>query len=104
MYVDCVQSRCGQESLATAVFGSWFLVCLFLAYAAIRRRDVRVHRHWMIRAFAVGVGVGTIRLWIGLLAWLTSMPIADSFALAFWLGLGMNVVVGELWLRWRRDG
>lgn len=89
------------QSLATAVFGSWFLLCLLVAYAAIRRLDVRMHRRWMIRAFAVGIGVGTIRLWIGLLTGLSAIPIADSFALAFWLGLGMNVVAGELWVAMR---
>ncbi|MEV5637424.1 DUF2306 domain-containing protein [Agromyces sp. NPDC052230] len=89
------------QSLATAVFGSWFLLCLLIAYAAIRRRDVQMHRRWMIRAFAVGIGVGTIRLWIGLLTSLSEIPVADSFALAFWLGLGMNVVAGELWVAMR---
>jgi uncharacterized membrane protein YozB (DUF420 family) len=91
------------QSLAAGVFGSWFLLCLLLAAAAIRRRDVGMHRRWMIRAFAVGIGVGTIRLWIGMLAGLSDIPIADSFALAFWLGLSMNVVAGELWLA-RNEG
>lgn len=89
------------QSLAAAVFGSWFLLCLLLGYAAIRRRDVRRHRRWMIRAFAVGLGVGTIRLWIGLFVAIDAMPITDTFAIAFWLGLGMNVLAGELWLAWR---
>lgn len=88
------------QSLATAVFGSWFLLCLVLAYAAIRRRDVRSHRRWMIRAFAVGLGVGTIRLWVGLFAALETMPLPDSFAVAFWLALGMHVVAAEVWLKW----
>lgn len=38
------------QAVATGVFGSWFLLALFLAYAAIRRGDVRMHRQWMIRA------------------------------------------------------
>lgn len=83
------------------MFGSWFLLCLLLAYPAIRRRDVGVHRRWMIRAFAVGVGVGTIRMWIGTFSAFTALPIDDGFALAFWLGLSTNVLIGELWLRRR---
>ncbi|WP_309104136.1 DUF2306 domain-containing protein [Microbacterium sp.] len=88
------------QSLATAVFGSWFLVCLVRAYTAIRRRDVQQHRRWMIRAFAVGLGVGTIRLWVGLFVAVDAMPLSDSFAVAFWLALGMHVIAGEVWLRW----
>jgi uncharacterized membrane protein len=55
------------EAVATAVFGCWFLTCLLLAVRAIRRDDVVNHRRWMIHAFAVGIAVGTIRVWIGLL-------------------------------------
>ena len=55
------------EAMATAVFGCWFLACLLLAVRAIRRDDVINHRRWMIRAFATGVAVGSIRIWLGLL-------------------------------------
>ena len=89
------------QSLAAAVFGSWFLVALLLAFRAIRRGDVRTHRRWMIRAFAVGLGVGTIRIWVGLFALFDVMSLEVSFAPAFWLGLTMHVVAGELWLWWR---
>ncbi|MEV1131667.1 DUF2306 domain-containing protein [Agromyces sp. NPDC049794] len=89
------------QSLAAAVFGSWFLVSLLLAYRAIRSGNVRMHRRWMIRAFAVGLGVGTIRIWVGLLAGTQLLPLEESFAPAFWLGLSMHVIAAELWLRWR---
>ena len=89
------------QSLAAAVFGSWFLVSLLLAYRAIRGGNVRMHRRWMIRAFAVGLGVGTIRIWVGLFAGTQLLPLEESFAPAFWLGLSMHVIAGELWLRWR---
>jgi hypothetical protein len=34
-------------------------VSLVLGFAAIRRRDIRSHRAWMIRAYALAVGAGT---------------------------------------------
>jgi hypothetical protein len=33
--------------------------CLVLGFLAIRRRDIRSHRAWMIRAYALGLGAGT---------------------------------------------
>ena len=89
------------QSLATAVFGSWFLVSLMLAYRAIRGRRVRMHRRWMMRAFAVGLGVGMIRVWVGVLAGSQLLPLEQSFAPAFWIGLTMHVLAGEAWLWWR---
>jgi uncharacterized membrane protein len=53
------------QASASAVFGSYFVVALTAAFLAIRRGDVTHHRRWMIRAFAVGFAVGTIRIWIG---------------------------------------
>jgi uncharacterized membrane protein len=91
------------EAIATAVFGCWFLACLLLAVRAIRRDEVPVHRRWMIRAFAVGVGVGTIRIWIGLLFGTGLLNFHNSFAAAFWIGLSLHVLAGEWWIRTSPD-
>ncbi|HEY3558192.1 MAG TPA: DUF2306 domain-containing protein [Kribbella sp.] len=39
--------------------GSAMGVCLVLGVAAIRRRAIVVHRAWMIRAYALGLGAGS---------------------------------------------
>ena len=83
------------------------MTCLGVAFAAVRRRDIAEHRRWMIRAFAVATGIATIRLWTGaFIAVHHAMtgtepngPVAETFGLAFWLGLTTNVLVGEWWLR-----
>jgi uncharacterized membrane protein YozB (DUF420 family) len=86
------------EAIATAIFGTWFMACLVTAFVSIRRGDAVRHRRWMIRAFAVGLGVGTIRIWIGVFA-LAGLELPDSFAAAFWVGFLLHVAAGELWLR-----
>lgn len=89
------------ESAAAVVFGSWFVACLVLGLRAIRSGDMVQHRRWMVRAFAVGTGIGTIRLWVGLFIaiTLTPLPAHATFGIAFWLGLTTHVAVGEWWLR-----
>jgi uncharacterized membrane protein YozB (DUF420 family) len=89
------------QATASVLFGTWFVVSLLAAYRAIRRRDQRVHRRWMIRAFAIGLAVGTIRLWIGLFEGFGIMAIRDAFGVAFWLSFSMHAAAAELWLRWR---
>lgn len=56
----------------------------------------------MVRAFAVSTGVGTIRLWVGLLVGTGVTGFGEAFGWAFWLGLSMHVLAGELYLRWHR--
>jgi uncharacterized membrane protein len=95
------------EASAAAVFGTWFFACLVLAFVAIRRRDIAQHRRWMIRAFAVGIGIGTVRLWVGILGAIVLVPAGvtpmgpeeSTYGFAFWLGFGLHVAIGELWLR-----
>jgi uncharacterized membrane protein len=48
--------------IARCVFGLVLIGALALAIAAIRRRDVPRHRAWVIRAYAVGMGLGTVSL------------------------------------------
>jgi uncharacterized membrane protein len=91
------------EALATAVFGCWFLVCLLLAVRAIRHDRVPAHRRWMIRAFAVGVGIGTVRIWIGLLIGTGLLGFHASFAAAFWIAFSIHVLAGEWWIRTTPD-
>jgi uncharacterized membrane protein len=44
-----------------------WLTCAATAFRAIRRRDVRTHRRWMIRTFALTYAAVTLRLWLGVL-------------------------------------
>lgn len=50
--------------LATArgVFGAALLAALAIAMAAIHDRDIPRHRAWVIRAYAIGMGSGTVAL------------------------------------------
>lgn len=88
------------EASATVVFGLYFLAALVMAYRAIRSHDVFTHRRWMIRAFAVGVGVGMIRIVIGV-GEAFGIGIEDSFGAAFWIAFVTLAVLAEVWLALR---
>lgn len=47
------------------VFASGMAAAIVLGLVAIRRRDVRTHRRWMARAYAIGLGAGTQAFTIG---------------------------------------
>jgi uncharacterized membrane protein YozB (DUF420 family) len=89
------------QALASVVFGSWFVFCLAYAYLYIRAGDTVRHRRWMIRAFAIGLGVGTIRIWVGLFEATGLLEFDDAFGAAFWIAWTMHVAAAEAWLRWR---
>jgi uncharacterized membrane protein len=87
------------EASAAVVFGLWFLTCLVLAVRAIRRDDIVHHRRWMIRAFAIGVGIATTRIWLALFQATGLLDFGSSFGPAFWISFSLHALVAELWLR-----
>ena len=50
---------------ATVFFGVIFLFSLAKAFYHIRRKEVHLHREWMIRTVALAMGAASIRVFIG---------------------------------------
>jgi hypothetical protein len=89
---------------AAFVAGTAFLIALFRAFMAIRRRDVVAYREWMIRMFALGLAIATIRV-IGLLVLaITGTSFQKSAGAVFWIGWVSTFTVAELWIRHTRAG
>ncbi len=89
------------EALASLVFGGYMAVALVLAVRNVKARNVAAHRRWMIRAFAVSLGVATIRVILVLGENLDLFVSDEAFGIAFWPGLMINAAAAELWLAMR---
>ena len=90
------------ESVVIALGGGIFLAALTKAIIAIRRHDVARHREWMIRAFAMALGISTIRLAVGILDLaLTPSGFAprELFVAALWMGWGLTLGMAEVWIQ-----
>jgi uncharacterized membrane protein len=94
------------ESAATTLFAIVFLFSLSKAFLHIRKRRFALHREWMIRAFAVGFAVATIRPIVGIFfatSRLTHLTPHDFFGTAFWLGFTIQFMVAESWINYTRS-
>lgn len=87
---------------ATVFFGIIFLFSLAKAIRHIRRKEVSLHREWMIRVFALALGVASIRVFIALFTRLLDLGFEEVFGTSFWLGLGVNLLVAEVWINYTR--
>lgn len=81
------------------VFGSAMAIALVLAFTAIRRRDVRTHRAWMTRAYAIGIGAGTQAVLFGVWSIFADQPEESGRALLLAAGWVLNLVVAEAIIR-----
>lgn len=89
------------QAAATILFGSFFLFALSKAFWHIRRRQVALHRQWMIRAFAIGLAVATIRPIVGIFfatSRFSNLTPAQFFGTAFWIGFVLHLIAAEAWI------
>jgi uncharacterized membrane protein len=90
------------ETSAVTIFGFYFIFSLLKAYRHIRNKKYNLHREWMIRAFSIGLAVGTMRPVIGLLIAFTDIPFSNFFGYTFWFAFIVHFTVAELWISYTR--
>jgi len=93
------------ETAATTLFAIVFLFDLVKAFVHIRRREIAQHREWMIRAYAIGLAVATVRPIVGVFfatSPFTHLTPHEFFGTAFWLGFTVNLIAAEAWINYTR--
>lgn len=91
------------ETAATTLFAIVFLICLIRGLVLIRRKEVARHREWMIRAYAVALGVATTRPIVGMFFAFRRLTPHEFFGIAFWLGFTITLMAAELWIDYTRQ-
>ncbi|MBK8822975.1 MAG: DUF2306 domain-containing protein [Anaerolineales bacterium] len=69
------------------------------AYSSIRKGDVKSHREWMIRSFALTFAAATLRLWLGTLI-ATQLPFLQTKYSGDFDALFVEVYRVVMWLCW----
>ena len=86
--------------------GPFFLLALIKGFIHIRAKRVTLHREWMIRAFAIGLAVATMRLIfvpaIIVLADPTQGQLQPLSAASFLVALVVHASVAGAWIRFTR--
>jgi len=85
----------------TILFATFFLFALCKAFWHIRRREITLHREWMIRAFSVGLAVATIRPIIGMFfatSRFSGLTPYEFFGIGFWIGFVLHLMAAEAWI------
>jgi len=99
--------RVFSERVVMSAFFLLFLFFLSKAFIAARRRDFARHREWMIRWFAIGLGVTTQRVLLPIFIAVVGVTDVRSFweifVTATWLAAAIQVLIAEWWLHTTRQ-
>jgi len=91
------------ETSATFIFAILFLFSLIKGFYHIRRGEVALHREWMIRMFAIGLAVATVRPIVGMFFAFSKLSPHQFFGIAFWIGFTAHLVAAEIWINYTRN-
>src|SRR5262249_10449049 len=89
------------QAASTTLFAFFFLFGLGKAFRHILRREVALHREWMIRAFSIGLAVAAIRPIIAVFfatSRLSGLTPHEFFGTAFWIGFVLHLIAAEAWI------
>jgi uncharacterized membrane protein len=95
------------EKAAITLFGTLFLIALARGLWHALRCEFARHREWMIRGYAIGLAVATIRPIMGaffataLLRGHQPDP-KEFFGTAFWIGFTLQTIAAEIWINYTR--
>jgi uncharacterized membrane protein len=98
-----VSYRLGFSGAAEGIQTTFYaVICAFAAAKSfwhVRHGEIALHREWMIRSFAVGLGGSTSRL-TGVLIFhgFPQMPFSDVMVAAIWTGWTLNLIIAEIWI------
>src|ERR1700686_494290 len=95
------------EKAAIVLFGSFFLIALAKALWHALRREFALHREWMIRGYAIGLAVATIRPIMGTVFGAAVLQghrpdPHEFFGTAFWIGFTLQMIAAEIWINYTR--
>ncbi|MBT8115805.1 MAG: DUF2306 domain-containing protein [Arenicella sp.] len=90
------------SSTASWFFGGFFMISLVLALLRARQKNFAAHREWMIRTFAVALGVGTQRLVLAYFQISGTASFYEGFGPGLWIGFSVNLLVAEIWINLTR--
>ncbi|HKO54520.1 MAG TPA: DUF2306 domain-containing protein [Thermoanaerobaculia bacterium] len=90
-----------REAIVIASVATLFIASLTRAVIAIRRRDVARHREWMLRAFALAIGISVVRL-VAAVVDTTLTPagydLRGMFVLSLAGGWALSSAAAEAWI------
>ena len=95
------------EKAAILLFGTFFLAALAKALWHAMHRQFAQHREWMIRGYAIGLAVATIRPIMGMffageIARGHIPQPSEFFGTAFWIGFTLQMIAAEMWINYTR--
>jgi hypothetical protein len=90
------------EAVASSFFALYFLTAVTLAVRADRLKQTGAHDQWLLRAYAVGLAIATVRPIMALSFVFFGLRPQAFLGTAFWIGFSLHAIMAEVWIQVNR--
>lgn len=87
--------------IAFTLLASLWMFFTLQAYLKIKQKDIRAHKAYMYRSYALTLSAITLRVWKYLIVMALHPKPMDVYMLVAWLGWVLNYVLVEWWI-WKK--
>ncbi len=91
------------EAVASSFFALYFLASITWSIRAGRKKQNSLRGEWMLRAYAVGLAIATVRPIMALSFAFFGLRPQTFLGTAFWLGFSLHAIVAEAWIQTSRS-
>jgi len=89
------------SKISFIILATLWMLFTYLAYAKIKVKNIRSHKNFMWRSYALTLSAITLRAWkYGIVMAFEPNPM-DVYRLVAWLGWIPNLIAIELWIQWK---
>lgn len=89
----------GWNQVITTLWALFMIYAFVKAFLHIRKREIKVHREWMIRGFAAGFGVSLFRVVLNDVLPRMGYDFTESWNIVMVISAPIILLVAEFWIR-----
>lgn len=83
------------SKLSFVILGILWWLTTFFAMLEVFRKDIKAHKQWMNRSYALAVSALTLRMWKVIIVYLFHPNPMDVYQIIAWLGWVPNILIVE---------
>ncbi|REE81529.1 putative membrane protein DUF2306 [Paenibacillus taihuensis] len=97
-YISLYATGGRPSTIAFLVLDVFWLGTTAIGIRFIMNKNVRQHRQWMLRSYAITFVFVTFRIVLGIIQFTIDAPMSFTFPLAVYLSIALNLTLTELYL------
>jgi uncharacterized membrane protein len=90
------------EAAGSLFFALFFLFAVTQSLRYILIKQIALHREWMLRTFATGMAIATVRPIMALAFVTLGLTPQEFLGTAFWIGFTVHLIAAETWINYTR--